>query len=82
MTEHTQGSRKPNIAVRIARFYIEGFRGMTVGRQLWALIIIKIIILFGIFKLFFFPDELASRYDNDSDRAQAVRSTLIDRTAD
>ena len=55
---------------------------MTVGRQLWAIIIIKVIILFGIFRLFFFPDELGTRYDNDTDRAQAVRSTLIDRTAD
>ena len=82
MTDGPRGSRRPNLAVRIARFYIDGFRGMTVGRQLWAIIIIKVIILFGIFRLFFFPDELGTRYDNGTDRAQAVRSTLIDRTAD
>lgn len=61
---------------RIARFYAEGFRSMTIGRKLWAIIIIKLIVIFGILKLFFFPDLLKSRYDTDEDRAEAVRSAL------
>lgn len=52
---------------------------MTVGRSLWALIIIKVLVLFGVFKLLFFPDVLKSRYDNDADRAQAVRHELVGR---
>ncbi len=32
--------------------------------------------MFLIFKIFFFPDKLATEYDNDADRAQAVRSSL------
>lgn len=56
--------------------YVDGFRSMTVGRKLWALILIKLAIMFLVFKLFFFPDRLASDYDNDADRAQAVRSAL------
>ncbi len=63
--------------MRILRFYIEGFRAMTVGRKLWALIIIKVIILLGVFKLWLMPDMLKSNYDNDADRARAVRSSLI-----
>ena len=63
--------------MRIMRFYIEGFRAMTVGRKLWALIIIKVIILLGVFKLWLMPDMLKSNYDNDADRARAVRSSLI-----
>ena len=51
---------------------------MTVGRYLWLMIIIKLFILFFIFRLFFFPDLLKRDYDNDADRAQAVRSALID----
>ena len=39
---------------RIIRFYVEGFRQMTWGRQLWILIIVKLIVLFGILKVFFF----------------------------
>lgn len=61
---------------RIFRFYADGFRSMTVGRKLWAIIIIKLIVIFGILKLFFFPDLLKSRYDNDRDRAEAVRTAL------
>ena len=61
---------------RIFRFYADGFRSMTVGRKLWAIIIIKLIVIFGILKLFFFPDLLKSNYDNDRDRAEAVRSAL------
>ena len=54
---------------RIIRFYVEGFKSMTVGKTLWALIILKLFIMFAILKLFFFPDLLSSNYDNDDDRA-------------
>ena len=62
---------------RIIRFYVEGFKSMTVGKKLWALIILKLFIMFAILKLFFFPDLLSSNYDNDDDRAQHVRNELI-----
>ena len=64
---------------RIWRFYADGFRGMTVGRSLWAVIIIKLVIIFAVIKLFFFPDILSTRYDDDSSRAEAVRSALTRR---
>ena len=62
---------------RTIRFYVEGFKSMTVGKTLWALIILKLFIMFAILKLFFFPDLLSSNYDNDDDRAQHVRNELI-----
>lgn len=68
------------LPARIVRFYIDGFRSMTVGRKLWALIIIKLIFIFLIMKLFFFPDILSRDYDTDADRANAVREALIDRS--
>lgn len=58
--------------------YADGFRSMTVGRSLWALIIIKLVVLFAILKVFFFPDILASGYDNDDERASAVRRNLTE----
>lgn len=61
---------------RIIDLYVDGFRSMTVGRSLWALIIIKLIIMFGVLKLFFFPDILGSNYDSDEERAGAVRTAL------
>lgn len=60
----------------IFRFYVEGFKSMTIGRKLWAIIIIKLILLFLVLKLFFFPDILATKYDNDAQRAEAVRTQL------
>lgn len=59
------------------RFYAEGFRNMTVGRSLWLIILIKLFIMFAILKVFFFPDRLATGYDNDAERADAVRNALI-----
>lgn len=61
---------------RAYRMYADGFRSMTVGRSLWVLILIKLFVLFAVLKLFFFPDLLATRYDNDTDRAAAVRNNL------
>ncbi|MDE7452598.1 MAG: DUF4492 domain-containing protein [Paramuribaculum sp.] len=73
--------KRQNLPVRIFRFYLEGFRSMTIGRYLWALILAKLFILFFVFKLLFFPDLLKRDYDNDADRAAAVRRALVDRSA-
>lgn len=64
---------------RVYRFYRDGFRQMTVGRQLWLMIILKVAILMLVFKLFFFPNLLDRDYDTDAERSQAVRTSLVDR---
>ncbi|MBO4955589.1 MAG: DUF4492 domain-containing protein [Muribaculaceae bacterium] len=62
---------------RVVDLYVDGFRSMkSTGRTLWLLIILKAILLFAVMKLFFFPDLLATNYDTDAERAQAVRSSL------
>lgn len=43
---------------KIFRFYAEGFRGMTWGRTLWWIIGIKLFVMFGILKIFFFQPTL------------------------
>ena len=57
---------------KIARFYIDGFRSMTLGRTLWAVILIKLFIMFAILRLFFFPDILG-RFQNDIQKGEYVR---------
>jgi len=64
---------------RAIDLYVDGFRNMTVGRTLWALIILKIVLLLFVFKLIFFPDILKRDYDTDEQRAQAVRNALTER---
>lgn len=63
----------------IYRFYVDGFRSMTIGRKLWLIIGIKLFVFFVILKLFFFPDILSRDFDTDEERAQHVRTTLTNR---
>jgi len=68
--------KQPNAASRIFRFYVEGFRRMTLGRTLWKVIVIKLIIMFGVLKLFFFHDFLGTKFSTDEQRADYVLSEL------
>jgi len=63
---------------RVVDLYADGFRQMTVGRKLWALIIIKLVVIFLVFKVFFFPDFLASKCDTDEGKANIVRECMTD----
>jgi len=62
---------------RIFKFYVDGFRSMTVGKTLWLIIGIKLFVMFAILKLFFFPNFLKSNFDNDSERSEYVIEQLI-----
>lgn len=57
---------------RIFRFYKEGFQRMTLGRTLWKIIILKLVIMFGVLKLFFFPNYLNTNFETDEQRAAHV----------
>lgn len=61
---------------KIFRFYYEGFRSMTVGKTLWAIILIKLFIMFAILKVFFFPDILKKNFKTDADRSKYVIEQL------
>lgn len=67
---------KTNIFSRIFRFYYEGFKNMTVGRTLWAIILIKLFVMFAILKIFFFPNFLKSNFSNDEERGNYVIEQL------
>lgn len=56
---------------------MEGFRSMTLGKTLWAIILIKLFIIFFILRLFFFPNILQQKYDTDEERANQVIENLI-----
>ena len=62
----------------IWRFYRDGFRQMTLGRVLWLIIIVKLVVMFGVLRLFFFPDFLATM-SADDDKDRYVSSELIER---
>ena len=66
-----------SIPLKIWRFYMEGFRNMTLVKTLWAIILIKLFIMFFILRLFFFPNILQQKYDTDEERANQVIENLI-----
>lgn len=57
-------------------FYRDGFRQMTWGRPLWALIILKVIILFLVLRMFFFKPAMAGM--TDEQRSEQVGTHLIE----
>ncbi len=63
---------------RVARFYIEGFRGMTLGRTLWCIILIKLFIMFAVLKAFFFPSYLKG---DEETKGETVSTELTERKA-
>lgn len=51
---------KQGLLSRIFHLYYDGFRTMTLGKTLWAVILIKLAIIFLVLKLFFFPNYINS----------------------
>ena len=47
---------KNSFLFKVYDLYVDGFRLMTIGRTLWTIIIIKLVIIFAILKVFFFPN--------------------------
>lgn len=45
--------------------YYDGFRSMTLGRTLWAVILVKLFIIFVVLKIFFFPNYLKEHARGD-----------------
>ena len=62
---------------RIFDLYYEGFRSMRLGKTLWAIILIKLFIIFVVLKLFFFPNFLKQHVEGDE--AGYVATELTDR---
>jgi len=65
------------VPYRVFRFYYDGFRAMTVGKKLWTIIIVKLVIIFLVFKLFFFPNFLNSHFKTNEEKSQHVIEQLI-----
>ena len=66
-----------NTLKAIVAFYCDGFREMRLGRTLWALILIKLFVMFCILKCFFFPSFLKGK--TETEKEQYVGGQVIDR---
>lgn len=69
---------KDSFLYRAFDLYYDGFRNMTLGRTLWAIIIIKLFIMFAILKVFFFPNYIGQHTEKGGE-ADFVATQMADR---
>ncbi|MBF0984829.1 MAG: DUF4492 domain-containing protein [Campylobacter sp.] len=61
---------------KIFKFYSDGFRGMKLGRTLWAVILIKLFIIFVLLKFFIFDENLNSKFKTDQEKIDFIYKNL------
>ena len=71
--------REGGFFYRVFHLYYDGFRSMTLGKTLWTVIIIKLIIIFLVLKVFFFPNFIGQHAD-DGKEADFVAGQMLDRS--
>ena len=69
--------RKDSFLYKVFDLYYDGFRSMRLGRTLWAIILIKLFIIFVVLKIFFFPNFL--KQNAKGDEAGYVATELVER---
>jgi len=69
--------RKDSFLYRVYDLYADGFRHMRLGKTLWAIILIKLFIIFVVLKLFFFPNFLKQHAEGDE--SSFVAGELVER---
>ena len=68
--------------MKVFDFYRDGFSKMTVGKSLWKIIFIKLVVMFVVLKLFFFPNFLKQNFETDEQRANHVLEQITRQVAD
>ena len=71
--------RKDNFLYKVYDLYVDGFRSMRLGKTLWAIILIKLFIIFAVLKIFFFPNFL--KENAQGDESGFVASELVERAS-
>ena len=69
---------KDGLFYKIYDLYYDGFRSMKLGRTLWAIILIKLFIIFIVLKIFFFPNFL-KEHAQKGEESDFVATEMIDR---
>ncbi len=65
---------------KIWTLYYEGFRHMPKwGKMLWVIVLIKVFIMFVIFKWLLMPDFLGDMYTTDKEKGDHVLNELINK---
>ena len=60
----------------IFSLYIDGFKNMKLGKKLWAIVALKLFVLFVVIKLLFFPNVLQEQFSSDKQRSDYILKQL------
>ena len=69
---------KQGFFYRVFDLYYDGFRNMKLGRTLWAIILIKLVVIFVILKLFFFPNFI-KQHTEKGEESEFVATEILKR---
>lgn len=69
--------KKDTILYKVYDLYADGFRHMTIGKTLWLIVIVKLLIIFVILKIFFFPDFLSTKATDDVGKSDYVAGKVL-----
>jgi hypothetical protein len=61
---------------KILNFYIDGFRKLTLGKLLWKIIIIKVILIFTLLNFYIYDKSLKSEYKTDMEKINFVYKNI------
>ncbi len=66
-----------NLFSKLIHLYKEGLKNQSkLGRNLWILVTVKLILMFIVLKIFFFPDFLNSKFKTDKEKSEYVGKIL------
>jgi hypothetical protein len=71
--------RKDSFLYRAFHLYYDGFRSMTLGKTLWAVILVKLFIIFAVLKVFFFSNFIGQHAEKGGE-ADFVASEVLSRS--
>ena len=71
---------KTGFFYRVFDLYYDGFRNMTLGRTLWLIILVKLVVIFVVLKIFFFPNHI-QEHAAEGEEAEYVASEVLQRAS-
>lgn len=66
-----------NKIISIYDFYAHGFKNMKVGKTLWKLIFIKLVVIFIVLKFFVHDTNFNNKYELEQEKIDFVYSNLV-----
>ncbi|NLC28193.1 MAG: DUF4492 domain-containing protein [Campylobacteraceae bacterium] len=65
-----------NILKKIISFYVDGFRNMKLGKQLWAIIFIKIFIMVFVLKMLIFNTTINTKFETEEEKINFIQQNF------